>query len=62
MDTLSVAQPSSLTNTGGHDHMTGHMINIDQSDELDVCSTILVEPGCSAQLTKYGDVVIKVRE
>jgi len=62
MDTLCRDPPSSLTNTGGCgiDHMIYHVTFMVICMVLSTHSTILVEPGCNANITLYGDIRIQV--
>lgn len=62
MDTLCRDPPSSLTNTGGCgiDHMIYHVTLMVICMVLSIHSTILVEPGCNANITLYGDIRIQV--
>ena len=65
MGTQCGVLPSSLTNTGGRgsNHVILHhgfstVITFDLL--IFHCSTILVEPGCDAGITVYGDIRIQV--
>lgn len=62
MDTLCRDPPSSLTDTGGCgiDHMLYHVTVMVICMVLSIHSTILVEPGCNANITLYGDIRIQV--